>query len=174
MLKLSDQQVIDCSGDYNNRGCDRGNTENVFKYIRDNGIAPGYQYPFKGMELDVCNYNPSMLNATCVDYRRIPIFSNAFLRDLLYSVGPLAVGVDASLFSFLNYKSGIYNDPECSDVINHAMLLVGFGTDDRYGDYWILKNSYGKTFGEKGFMRMSRTIPNFCGLWTYVTFPIIN
>jgi cathepsin L len=52
--------------------------------------------------------------------------------------------------------------------------LVGYGTDDKWGDYWILKNSYGKNFGENGFIKISREIPNFCGLWEYVTFPLLD
>lgn len=85
----------------------------------------------------------------------------------------MTVGVDGSLFSFLSYSSGVYNDPDCSNDLNHAMLLVGFGTDNVTGlDYWLLRNSYGESWGENGYIRMTREIPNYCGLWNYVIFPL--
>lgn len=124
LVKLSDQQLIDCSkgSKYGNGGCSMGNTENAYKYIKENGIAAGINYPFKAREDVNCKYEPEMKAATVRDYRRVPIHSNDFLRDLLYAIGPLAVGVDASLFSFQNYKTGIYDDRACTGAINHAML----------------------------------------------------
>lgn len=176
LYKLSDQQIIDCSESYGNSGCDYGNTGNVFNYIKANGVARGIEYPYQQTQNPTCSYDSWMefSAVTVLDWRYVPIFSDQFLEDLLYSVGPLSVGVNASLFSFLNYQSGIYSDPACQGGVNHAMLLVGFGSDERYGKYWILRNSYGKTYGDKGYIRMTREIPNFCGLWEYVTFPIID
>lgn len=92
----------------------------------------------------------------------------------MYSVGPLSVGVNASLFSFQNYESGVYNDPLCTGEVNHAALLVGFGKDKQYGKYWLLKNSYGKSYGENGYIRMTREIPNFCSIGNFVVFPTID
>lgn len=176
LQKLSDQQIVDCSKDpkYGNNGCSRGSFEGTYKYIKDNGIALGRNYPYIASESPTCQYNPSMKAADITDFRRIRVKSDDFLRDLVYSIGPLAVGVNSSLFTFLNYKEGVYSDPDCSGNINHAMLLVGFGYDIRYGEYWILKNSFGKSWGELGYIKMSREIPNFCGIWNYVTFPFID
>ena len=92
----------------------------------------------------------------------------------MYSVGPVVVGINASVFSFQSYKSGVYNDAQCVGDVNHAVLLVGFGEDERYGKYWKIKNSYGKNYGESGYIRMSRDIPNMCGIWSFVVFPVLN
>lgn len=140
----------------------------------ENGIALGVSYPFKAKQLDSCNYDENQKKVSVVDYRYVPIKSNEFLRDLLYTVGPLVVGVNASLFTFQNYKSGVFSDTECIGGVNHAVLLTGFGYDERYGDYWVLKNSYGKSWGENGYIRMTRNIANFCGLWELVVFPIVD
>lgn len=94
-------------------------------------------------------------------------------QDLVYTIGPIAIAVNGSLFSFLNYKSGIYNDPQCVGDVNHAMLLVGFGRDPIHGDYWIVKNSYGATWGEKGYIRISRKTENVCSIRNYVVLPIL-
>jgi cathepsin L len=172
-VKLSDQQLIDCSDSYGNDGCNMGNPIYAYNYIKENGIAAGSSYPFKARELDSCNYNESEKKVSLIDYRYVPIRDNDFLRDLLYTVGPLVVGINASLFTFQSYKSGIYNDPNCVGGVNHALLLTGFGHDERYGDYWVLKNSYGKSWGENGYVRMSRA-PNMCGIWELVVFPIVE
>jgi C1A family cysteine protease len=95
-------------------------------------------------------------------------------QNLVYNAGPVAVGVYSSLFSFINYQRGIYNDPLCTGGVNHAMLLVGFGTDPIDGDFWILKNSYGASWGEGGFIRMTRSIKNFCNIWDYAVLPIFE
>lgn len=97
-----------------------------------------------------------------------------FFQQLIVAIGPLAVSVNASLPTFQNYKSGVYNDPKCIGDTNHAMLLTGFGTDPRDGDYWILRNSYGKGYGENGYIRMTRKISNMCGIFSYVMFPIYS
>lgn len=44
--------------------------------------------------------------------------------------------------SLMNYKSGIYNNPKCSKVQDHAVLVVGYGTDRNSGDFWLVKNSW--------------------------------
>ena len=66
-----------------------------------------------------------------------------------------------------HYKSGIFDDPECKKETNHAILIVGW--DDKS---WIVKNSWGKNWGEDGFFRLKRG-ENMCGINTYITFPII-
>jgi C1A family cysteine protease len=64
-------------------------------------------------------------------------------RDIVASTGPVSIVIRVE-DSFYNYRSGVYFEPKCGQTINHAMLLVGYGTDPAGGDYWIIKNSWGK------------------------------
>lgn len=80
LTKLSDQQIIDCSQSYGNRGCGTGSPVSVYKYIKDQGIAAGRDYPFRVKELGSCLYNSSMKLADVVDYRQIIIRSDDFLK----------------------------------------------------------------------------------------------
>jgi len=72
-------------------------------------------------------------------------------------VGPLVVGVDASSDYFRKYGSGIISDTRCGSSPNHAMLLVGYGTDEEKDlDFWVLQNSWGTDWGEEGYVRIKR------------------
>lgn len=76
------------------------------------------------------------------------------LRD-----GPVSVGVCGTDLPFLFYSSGIFDFPDCCDLQNHALLIVGYGRDPELQlDYWIAQNSWGRQWGENGFMRLLRSI----------------
>ncbi len=69
--------------------------------------------------------------------------SESVLKKYVALVGPVAVGIDGNHQSFIFYKSGIYYEPSCSSIsLNHAILVVGYGTDENGLDYWIIKNSW--------------------------------
>ena len=70
--------------------------------------------------------------------------------------------VDASLATFQFYCSGIYDDANCGSNLNHAVLLVGYGTANGQ-DFWIIRNSWSDQWGEKGYMRIKRGC-NQCGI----------
>ena len=80
-------------------------------------------------------------------------------------VGPLAVAVDASEWAM--YEKGILEQGDVT--VNHAVLLVGYGTDETTGeDYYKIRNSWGADFGENGYIRIKRTADddNLCGMDT--------
>lgn len=75
---------------------------------------------------------------------------------------------------FMDYSEGIYTSTTCkngaSDV-NHAVLAVGYGTDNDTGmDYWIVKNSWGTEWGDKGFFKIERNV-NMCGIAMCNSYP---
>ena len=73
----------------------------------------------------------------------------------LVDIGPLSVALDASRLQF--YKGGVFAPSSCSTTtLNHAVLLVGYGTDDTDGDYFIIKNSWADSWGEDGYFRIAK------------------
>ncbi|KAK2843699.1 hypothetical protein Q7C36_011914 [Tachysurus vachellii] len=87
-------------------------------------------------------------------------------------MGPISVGIDASNKSFKLYASGIYDEPYCSSSkLNHGVLVVGYGTDDGK-DYWLVKNSWGLNWGDKGYIKMYRNKDNQCGIATQASYPL--
>nr|XP_006815208.1 PREDICTED: cathepsin L-like [Saccoglossus kowalevskii] len=88
------------------------------------------------------------------------------------SMTPVFALVDASHPSFQFYTSGIYDDPDCSQtVLDHVLLVVGFGTSDEGEEYWICQNSWGVSWGMQGYILLARNKGNRCGLATHASYP---
>jgi len=81
----------------------------------------------------------------------------------LAEVGPLAVAVYASGWG--GYGGGVYDgcSYDSNIALNHAVQLVGYGTDEALGDYWIVRNSWGSRWGEDGYIRLKRDSAAQCG-----------
>ena len=105
-------------------------------------------------------------------YRDIPRGSNEGLKDAVNSVGPISVAMDASHRSFQSYKSGIYHESQCSSMkLDHGVLVVGYGNEGGT-DYWLVKNSWGKIWGMKGYF-MIQQAENMCGICTQASYPVL-
>lgn len=145
--------MIDCNRDeeVGNFGCDGGDMTTAYSFLMDQGgIALAAKYPYEEVDNRKCRYT-SGSGIYVVSFELLESGDEKVLLSKLVEQGPIAVAIDASLSSFQNYKSGVYLDHKCSVMINHAVLLVGFGTDKVTKlDYWLLKNSYGTDWGEKG------------------------
>jgi cathepsin L len=97
-----------------------------------------------------------------------------FLKLSQLHVGPISVAIDASHNSYQLYHSGVYYEPLCSSSsLDHAVLVVGYGTQDGQ-DYWLVKNSWGsEDWGMDGYMMMARNMNNNCGIATFASYPTV-
>ncbi|XP_072316856.1 uncharacterized protein [Eucyclogobius newberryi] len=169
LVDLSPQNLVDCSGPYANDGCNGGWPHQALQYVIDNpGIDSLASYPYEGME-ETCHYNPKFRTANCSSYYFVNK-DEQILKQASASIGPISIAIDASDIS--QYRSGVYYNPYCGQELNHAVLLVGYGTDDITGlDYWLVKNSWGENWGENGYIRMARNKNQMCGISLYSVFP---
>ncbi|KAF1405070.1 Cathepsin S, partial [Spheniscus mendiculus] len=172
LVSLSAQNLVDCTRSYGNNGCGGGWRTKAFQYIIDNqGIDSDDSYPYTAQD-GACHYNLTARAATCSRYVELPHGDEAALKDAVANVGPISVSIDASQPTFFLYKAGIYHDPSCSQEVNHAVLVIGYGSSDGE-DYWLVKNSWGAHFGEQGYIRMARNRGNHCGIASYGAYPQI-
>uniref|UniRef100_A0A3B4G0K9 Cathepsin K-like n=1 Tax=Pundamilia nyererei TaxID=303518 RepID=A0A3B4G0K9_9CICH len=172
LVDLSPQNLVDCVTE--NDGCGGGYMTNAFQYVNENGgIDSEAAYPYVGQD-QTCRYNASGMAAQCKGYKEIPVGNERALAVALYKVGPVSVGIDAQQSSFQFYKHGVYYDPNCNkDDVNHAVLAVGYGVNTKGKKYWIVKNSWGEEWGNKGYILMARNRGNLCGITNLASYPIL-
>nr|AAD41105.1 cysteine proteinase [Hypera postica] len=169
LVSLSEQQLIDCCTD-TSAGCDGGSLDDNFKYVMKDGLQSEESYTYKG-EDGACKYNVASVVTKVSKYTSIPAEDEDALLEAVATVGPVSVGMDASYLS--SYDSGIYEDQDCSPAgLNHAILAVGYGTENGK-DYWIIKNSWGASWGEQGYFRLARG-KNQCGISEDTVYPTID
>lgn len=180
---LSAQQLVDCSKqDY---GCDGGWFDTAFKFISSlpsRWLENEQQYPYVG-RVGHCKSggydappppDPDRTiayNLNVIGYKRI-VDEDCFMENLfIYGPIPVAIQVTSNLFA---YETGIFSDNLCGNNLNHAVLLIGWGVDERTKiPYWLIKNSWGSDWGEDGFFRLERG-KNMCGIGNYAVLPEIH
>lgn len=170
-MSFSEQQLVDCSTKYGNEGCDGGLMNQAFQFVIDNGIETEAQYPYKAVD-QKCKSKVGDFKVS--KFTNVPVKSTAALAAAC-DVQPVSVAIEAD--EIMDYDSGIFKDKNCGDALDHGVLLVGYVTSDPEGEYWIVKNSWGTSWGEKGYIRMSRTvIPDkkggICGILTASSYPV--
>ncbi|CAG2172861.1 unnamed protein product [Oppiella nova] len=168
-ITVSEQNMIDCSGDYGTLACEGGMPQQAFKYVYENkGINGVDVYPYTGKK-DKCGYNAA--NRVDVDVRegqRLESGKDNDLAAAIYNYGPVAIAVHTT-DDMLAFKKGIFNDPKCNpNDVNHAVVAIGY-----HKDYFIIKNSWGPEWGEGGFIRISRSKVNNCGVSEQGYYPIV-
>ncbi|XP_067824170.1 procathepsin L-like [Heptranchias perlo] len=173
LISLSEQNLVDCSNPEGNHGCNGGLMENAFNYVQSNGgIDTEDSYPYTASE-STCKYNPKNSAATCHGSRFVARGNEAALAQAVATVGPISVAIDAKQRSFQFYRSGVYYEPKCNNfVINHGVLAVGYGSQNGE-NYWIVKNSFGIWWGDKGYIKMAKDRNNNCGIANYPIYPLV-
>jgi cathepsin L len=172
LLDFSEQQLVDCSSKYHNHGCQSGQMNRAYNYIKDFGIESDEDYPYIA-EVGQCNYTRSKVVTKISGHANVRRFSEKKLLESVATVGPISVAMDGSQPTFRFYKNGVYDEESCSPwSLNHGMLVVGYGTEAGKA-HWIVKNSWGTSWGEKGFILMSRNKGNQCGIATLASYPTL-
>jgi len=182
LVSLSEQNLVDCSAKEGNHGCMGGLMDSAFKYVKDNGgIDTEASYNYTAKTGKTCLYNATNSGANLTSWVDIPHMSEADLQKAVATVGPISVAIDASRPTFHFYKKGVYHDRRCSsERLDHGVLAVGYGTaappagsDKKPKDFWLVKNSWGATWGMAGYINMARNKHNACGIATQASYPVV-
>ncbi|TPP63785.1 Secreted cathepsin L 1 [Fasciola gigantica] len=171
-VSFSEQQLIDCTRKYGNQGCGGGYMEHAYEYLKSSGLETESAYPYEARDGE-CRYESGHGVAKVTGYYAMYTGNEMELQKLVGAEGPAAVAVDVER-DFSMYKSGIFQSQTCSSQnMNHAVLTVGYGTENGI-EYWIVKNSWGKWWGEGGYIRLARNRNNMCGIASWASVPMVK
>jgi cathepsin H len=169
---FSEQQLVDCAGDYDCHGCSGGLPSYAFNYIRDHGMTTEELYPYQAVD-QTCTYNSNMARVTTAGPHNITAGDEIELHYALAFAGPVSVAFQV-VGDFRDYESGVYNSTDCKNGpmnVNHAVLAVGYGTNTTSGlPYYTIKNSWGNTWGNSGYFDIQSGV-NMCGIAVCNSFP---
>jgi len=157
LVDLSEQQLLDCAGSYGNRGCGGGLPWSCFDFARDKGICTYQDYPYMGRQ--------GTCKTTCKSRMKTAGYSQIASEAQFQAVlrqNPISLGLDVT--NWQHYSGGVFNGP-CGQEPQHAVIGVGW-----QDNAWIIKNSWGTSWGESGFIRLASG-RNLCNVGKWGTNP---
>jgi C1A family cysteine protease len=142
LVSLSEQQLLDCTGSYGNHGCGGGVCYTTMQYAKDKGVCLGSAYPYKAKQ--------GTCNTTCTPRMKTNGYVNVGAEGQFkqhVQISPFGLYVDCA--NWKSYSGGVFTNCGSSSSGNHYVALIGW-----QDNAWLIKNSWGTSWGEKGFMRV--------------------
>merc|ERR1712159_93463 len=167
LQSLSEEDLVQC--DHNgDQGCSGGLMDNAFTWISQNGICSESSYPYTsgGGVTGTCKKSCTPV-VTLTGHTDVPSKDETALKAAV-SQQPVSVAIEADKSAFQLYSGGVLDNSACGTNLDHGVLVVGYGTDGK--DYWLVKNSWGASWGEQGYIRMVRN-KNQCGISQEPSYP---
>lgn len=192
-VSLSEQMLLSCSGGGKSGGCQGDLPQNALGWVHaKGGLSSLGAYPYLsangtafrcgccGGSFGLCSQSqPECERAlTCGGYFEVPTGDEKLLLDAV-AQQPVVTGIDASSHDFMLYSSGVFSEPsdgghgrggKDGPTINHAVLIVGYGTDEHGVDYWKVRNSWGESWGQGGYGLIKRNARTL-GIGSYAAYP---
>ena len=151
--------------------------EYCFNYFKTYKAQTWTSYPYTGVKSTTCNYQAASGLVNTLGYGYATQNDPTSIINAL-KIQPLTVAVAADKSDFQLYSAGILSASTCGTAVNHAVLLVGYGSDSTGKPYWIVKNSWGTSWGESGYIRILRDTTTggagICGINQYVVYPLMT
>jgi len=170
LTSLSEQQLVDCSGSFGNMGCNGGLMDNAFKYIMKSSLETESDYPYTARD-GTCKYVATKGVGKVTGYSDVTPNSPSQLQAAV-AKGPTSVAIEADQMVFQGYTGGFITKG-CGTNLDHGVLAVGYGTDATAGDYFIVKNSWGASWGSQGYVNIAANTKNgnVCGILSAASIP---
>jgi KDEL-tailed cysteine endopeptidase len=178
LYDLSEQQLVDCATGiaYGSYGCNGGQMEGAFKYVIANGQCNEGAYPYSSgttMTSGACKpCSPVVKMTTCSDVKP----NDQISLKAAVAKQPVSVAIQANTFYFQSYSSGVLTSTKCGTKLDHGVLAVGYGEENGV-KYWLVKNSWGASWGENGYVKIGRSDstndPGICGIAIQPSFPSV-
>jgi C1A family cysteine protease len=175
LISLSEQQLVDCGAAEGSHGCEGGLMDFGFQYIIDNGgLCTEQAYPYEARD-DSCRAGSCTPAVKISSFQDVAQMNEDALKTAVAD-GPVSVAIEADQSCFQFYSGGVMTDSGCGTQLDHGVLVVGYGTDNGQ-DYWKVKNSWGASWGEAGYIRLGRGSGSGkageCGIASQPSYPVV-
>lgn len=181
LVEFSEQQLVDCDNFKNggkDHGCNGGLMDNAFTWISKNGgLCSEDEYPYISGDgtTESCKKTCSLVpKSKIVSYVDVDQSDNSLMQAI--SQQPVSIAIEADQRDFQLYKSGVFTGT-CGTNLDHGVLVVGYGSESG-SDYYLVKNSWGTTWGEGGYIKLGRG-PQYnsgkgqCGILLEASYPVL-
>jgi C1A family cysteine protease len=153
LVAMSEQQLVDCDTESGDQGCNGGLMDNAFTYVEKYGLCTedSYKYTGKAGDCKAEKCTAALQPGEVTGFVDVDASEDALAEAV--AAGPVSVAVEAdTIFQF--YSGGVMGGP-CGANLDHGVLVVGYG-EDSGTKYWKVKNSWGASWGEQGYLRMKK------------------
>ncbi|EGR31705.1 hypothetical protein IMG5_103490, partial [Ichthyophthirius multifiliis] len=161
LVSFSEQQIVDCSKNGGNSGCNGGDLPPAYDYAVEKGIQTEASYPYTAVDGE-CQYNSKKVVFKPESYTKVKTRDPIALAQAV-AIQPVPVCIEADESAFQFYSGGIVKKG-CGYQLDHCVVVVGYTSNA-----WIVRNSWGSSWGEDGYIRIARTKqsgqPGVCGIY---------
>ena len=172
LLSLSEQQLVDCCSYGGSMGCNGGDEDSALDYVRDKGLMTEKDYPYTAYDGN-CAYNSGKVTPAKPTGHTMVTPNKYLALKTAISTGPTLVAIEADTNVFQFYSGGILNSASCGTDLDHAVIAIGYGVDATKGEYYIVRNSWGSTWGVKGYVNIAggKDGAGICGIQLDASYP---
>jgi cathepsin L len=174
LQSFSEQQLVSCDTGGGDMGCNGGWMDDAFTFIKKNGgITTEAAYPYTSGttgKSGSCvtsgytnNANAAPSSFTDVQTNSVSAMESAVAQQ------PVSIAIQANQPSFQSYSGGVLTG-KCGQQLDHGVLAVGYGTENGV-DYWLVKNSWGPSWGENGYIKIEKSSADLCGVLAAPSYP---
>jgi len=165
LSSFSEQNLVDC--DHTSHGCQGGFMDGAFQYAETHPLMLEHDYPYTARNGN-CKYDKSKGEGTCSGYHDVSRNSASALRSAIEKQ-PVSIAIEADKRVFQLYKSGVLSGSACGTNLDHGVLAVGYSSSGGE-NYAIVKNSWGGSWGNKGYVWIA-TDNDTCGILRQPSYP---